>query len=233
MSRHHLKVVTEAAKRHIAVNPHEPIKDTGLRRTYPNWVAREGARGMEYNAWGNPPNPPEHEANLVFKRMCWPWPSRPRLSLTRPRRQPIQSTIASISRLRGHYSPSRWSPTSGNTPGTGPSGSSRRATDWADTRVLNATSGLRTRAHGSRQDDGSRHLTGERTRTAARHARFPRSRRSYPLRATGTATADGKPTPCDRDRTGREAWYVWELALAPAAARHPLRRPTPAQCRSP
>ncbi len=69
MSRHHLRVVTEAAKRHIAINAHEPIKDTGLRRTYPNWVAREGARGMEYNAWGDPPNPPEHEANLVFTRM--------------------------------------------------------------------------------------------------------------------------------------------------------------------
>jgi alpha-glucosidase len=35
-SRHHLKVVEEAAKRRIAVNPHEPIKDTGLRRTWPN-----------------------------------------------------------------------------------------------------------------------------------------------------------------------------------------------------
>jgi len=68
-SRHHLHVVEEAAKRHIAVNAHEPIKDTGLRRTYPNWVAREGARGMEYNAWGNPKNPPEHEVNLVFTRM--------------------------------------------------------------------------------------------------------------------------------------------------------------------
>ena len=69
MSRHHIKVVTEAAKRHIAVNPHEPIKDSGLRRTYPNWVTREGARGMEYNAWGQPPNPPGHEATLVFTRM--------------------------------------------------------------------------------------------------------------------------------------------------------------------
>ena len=69
MVNHHLKVVTEAAKRHIAVNPHEPVKDTGLRRTYPNWVAREGQRGMEYNAWGEPKNPPEHEANLVFTRM--------------------------------------------------------------------------------------------------------------------------------------------------------------------
>ena len=69
MVKHHLKVVTEAAKRQIAVNPHEPVKDTGLRRTYPNWISREGERGMEYNAWGNPKNPPEHEANLVFTRM--------------------------------------------------------------------------------------------------------------------------------------------------------------------
>jgi alpha-glucosidase len=96
MSRHHLKVVTEAAKRHIAVNPHEPIKDTGLRRTYPNWVAREGARGMEYNAWGNPPNPPEHEANLIFTRMLGgPFDFTPGvLSLTGRGGQPIQSTIA-------------------------------------------------------------------------------------------------------------------------------------------
>lgn len=69
MARHHLRVVETAARHQIAVNPHEPIKDTGLRRTYPNWVAREGARGMEYSAWGQPPNPPEHEANLVFTRM--------------------------------------------------------------------------------------------------------------------------------------------------------------------
>lgn len=69
MARHHMKVVTEAAKRHIAVNPHEPIKDSGLRRTYPNWVTREGARGMEFSAWGQPGNPPEHEANLVFTRL--------------------------------------------------------------------------------------------------------------------------------------------------------------------
>jgi alpha-glucosidase len=68
-SRHHLRVVEEAARRHIAINAHEPIKDTGLRRTYPNWVSREGARGMEYNAWGDPVNPPEHEVNLVFTRM--------------------------------------------------------------------------------------------------------------------------------------------------------------------
>ena len=69
MVRHHLKVVQEAAKRHIAIDAHEPVKDTGLRRTYPNWVSREGQRGQEYNAWGDPKNPPEHEANLFFTRM--------------------------------------------------------------------------------------------------------------------------------------------------------------------
>jgi alpha-glucosidase len=69
MVNHHLKVVREAAKRQITVDAHEPVKDTGLRRTYPNWVSREGERGMEYNAWGEPKNPPEHEANLVYTRM--------------------------------------------------------------------------------------------------------------------------------------------------------------------
>ncbi len=67
--RHHLKVVTEAAKRHIMVNAHEPIKDTGLRRTYPNWVSREGQRGMEYNAWGVPKNPPRYDTELFFTRL--------------------------------------------------------------------------------------------------------------------------------------------------------------------
>jgi alpha-glucosidase len=66
---HHLHAVREAAKRKISLNPHEPIKDTGLRRTYPNWISREGARGQEYNAWGEPPNPPEHTAILPYTRM--------------------------------------------------------------------------------------------------------------------------------------------------------------------
>ena len=66
---HHLKVVETAARYKIAVNPHEPVKDTGLRRTYPNWVSREGQRGMEYNAWGQPDNGPGHEVDLIFTRM--------------------------------------------------------------------------------------------------------------------------------------------------------------------
>lgn len=69
MVNEYLYSVTEAAKRKISINTHEPIKDTGLRRTYPNWIAREGARGQEFNAWGTPPNPPEHLPMLAFTRM--------------------------------------------------------------------------------------------------------------------------------------------------------------------
>ena len=96
MSNHHLHVVREAARHRIAINAHEPIKDTGLRRTYPNWLAREGARGMEYNAWGRPPNPPEHEANLVFTRMlAGPMDFTPGVvSLKGRGGEPIQSTLA-------------------------------------------------------------------------------------------------------------------------------------------
>jgi alpha-glucosidase len=67
--RHFMKAVQEAAKHRIAIDTHEPVKDTGLRRAYPNWLSREGARGQEFNAWGDPINPVEHEVNLVFTRM--------------------------------------------------------------------------------------------------------------------------------------------------------------------
>ncbi len=96
MSRHHLKVVTEAAKRRIAINPHEPIKDTGLRRTYPNWVSREGQRGMEYNAWAVPKNPPHYDLELLFTRMlAGPMDFTPGiLSLKGRGDTPIPSTLA-------------------------------------------------------------------------------------------------------------------------------------------
>lgn len=66
---HDLHVLKRAHEHQIAINAHEPVKDTGLRRTYPNAVSREGARGMEFNAWGTPPNPPEHQAIVSFTRM--------------------------------------------------------------------------------------------------------------------------------------------------------------------
>ncbi len=67
--QHQLRVLEEAAKRQISINTHEPVKDTGLRRTYPNWLSREGARGQEFAVWGQLPNPPEHITMLAFTRM--------------------------------------------------------------------------------------------------------------------------------------------------------------------
>lgn len=65
MVNHYLRVVTTAAKYRVGIDSHEPVKDTGLRRTYPNWLSREGGRGQEYNSWGGK-NPPEHESNMFF-----------------------------------------------------------------------------------------------------------------------------------------------------------------------
>ncbi len=70
MVRHYRRVVEAAAKYGIMVNVHEPMHDTGERRTYPNMMSREGSRGQEYNAWsGDGGNPPEHETILFFTRL--------------------------------------------------------------------------------------------------------------------------------------------------------------------
>lgn len=70
MVRHYQKVIDTAARYRIAINAHEPIKDTGLRRTYPNFLSREGARGAEYDAWGvDGGNPPNHVPTLIFTRL--------------------------------------------------------------------------------------------------------------------------------------------------------------------
>ena len=70
MVRHHRRVIEKAAQYGIMLDVHEPIHDTGERRTYPNMMSREGARGQEYNAWSaEGGNPPEHETILFFTRM--------------------------------------------------------------------------------------------------------------------------------------------------------------------
>lgn len=70
MVRHYRSVVEKAAEHKIMLDVHEPIKDTGIRRTYPNMMTREGARGQEYNAWsGDGGNPPDHTTILPFTRL--------------------------------------------------------------------------------------------------------------------------------------------------------------------
>ncbi len=70
MVNHYRKVVETAARYQIMLDVHEPIKDTGERRTYPNMMTREGGRGQEYNAWAEGGgNPPEHTTILPYTRM--------------------------------------------------------------------------------------------------------------------------------------------------------------------
>lgn len=68
--RHYNKAMREGAKKEVMMIVHEPIKQTGLRRTYPNLMSAEGARGQEYDAWsGDGGNPPDHTTILPFTRM--------------------------------------------------------------------------------------------------------------------------------------------------------------------
>lgn len=70
MVNHYQNTLDKGAKYEVAINMHEPIKATGLRRTYPNAISREGARGQEYNAWaGDGASPPSHLPTIAFTRM--------------------------------------------------------------------------------------------------------------------------------------------------------------------
>jgi len=100
MVRHYRHVIEMALKYGIMLDVHEPIHDTGERRTYPNMMSREGARGQEYNAWGGEGgNPPEHETILFFTRMlAGPMDFTPGIfdilrARTGPPRQPWESRV--------------------------------------------------------------------------------------------------------------------------------------------
>jgi len=145
--RHYLKAITEAARYKLAIDTHEPVKDTGLRRTYPNWVSREGARGMEYNAWGYPINSVDHEVNLVFTRMLsGPFDYTPGiLSLEGQDKRQLNSTQAKqLASFVVIYSPVMMAADliENYEKYPGPFKFIKDVpTDWADTRVLNGAMG--------------------------------------------------------------------------------------------
>jgi alpha-glucosidase len=102
---------------------------------------------MEYNAWGDPPNPPEHEANLVFTRMLGgPFDFTPGvLSLTGRGGQRIQSTMAKqLADYVVLYSPLQMAADLPENYEKYPKPFQfikDVPTDWADTRVLNGEVG--------------------------------------------------------------------------------------------
>jgi hypothetical protein len=67
MIDHYVRVAQKTADYQIMVDMHEPVRPTGLQRTYPNWLDCEAGRGNEYNAFAEG-NPPEHETIMPFTR---------------------------------------------------------------------------------------------------------------------------------------------------------------------
>jgi hypothetical protein len=68
MIDHYLRVAQKAAEHQVMLDSHEPVRPTGLQRTWPNWMASEAGRGNEYNAFSIG-SPPEHETILPFTRL--------------------------------------------------------------------------------------------------------------------------------------------------------------------
>ena len=64
--KHYQKTIELAAKKHICLNIHEPIKGTGIERTWPNLLTREGARGQEYEGGALSPS---HACYLPYTRL--------------------------------------------------------------------------------------------------------------------------------------------------------------------
>ncbi|MBK8044614.1 MAG: glycoside hydrolase family 97 protein [Haliscomenobacter sp.] len=70
MVNHYQRVLELAARHKVTIDAHETIKDTGIRRTWPNFVARETFRGQEFNAWASDGgNPPNHIPTLAYTAM--------------------------------------------------------------------------------------------------------------------------------------------------------------------
>jgi len=67
MINHYVRMAQKAADYHIMIDEHEPVRPTGLQRTYPNWMACEAGRGNEYNAFGHG-DMPNHETIMPFTR---------------------------------------------------------------------------------------------------------------------------------------------------------------------
>ncbi|MFH0990440.1 MAG: glycoside hydrolase family 97 protein [bacterium] len=68
MVNYYERIAKEAAKRHLLVDFHGSYKPTGLSRTYPNVLTREGVCGLEHNKWSEDITP-KHDVTLPFTRM--------------------------------------------------------------------------------------------------------------------------------------------------------------------
>ena len=62
------RTLKKAAEHHLTVDFHGAYKPTGIRRTYPNLLTREGVMGLEYSKWSHRITP-DHDCTIPFTRM--------------------------------------------------------------------------------------------------------------------------------------------------------------------
>ncbi len=62
------RVVKKAAEHHLLVDFHGAYMPTGIERTWPNFITREGVLGNEYNKWSDRITP-DHCLTIPFTRM--------------------------------------------------------------------------------------------------------------------------------------------------------------------
>lgn len=90
--RHYQKTVELAAERRIMLDIHEPVKGTGIERTWPNLMTREGVMGQEYEGGAVIP---EHTTILPFTRLlAGPLDYTPGLFNLKGTSRKVQTTLA-------------------------------------------------------------------------------------------------------------------------------------------
>jgi glucan 1,4-alpha-glucosidase len=150
MVQHYVRVAEKAGRYKIMIDAHEPVRPTGLHRTYPNWMTSEAARGNEFNAW-SVGNPPEHETILPFTRlMGGPMDYTPgifqiKLDVYPGKTQQVHTTLAKqLALYVTMYSPLQMAADLPENYGKFPDAFrfiEDVAVDWDDTRILEAEPG--------------------------------------------------------------------------------------------
>ncbi len=231
MVNHYLRVAEATARQRIMLDAHEPVRPTGLHRTWPNWLASEAARGNEFNAW-SAGNPPEHETILPFTRlMGGPMDYTPGLFQIKRdyyqpgRKEQVHTTLAKqLALYVTMYSPLQMAADLPENYERFPDAFQfieEVAVDWDDTRILEAEPGdYLTIARKARDKD--EWYVGAITDENARTAKVPLL--DLPMGRTYVATvyADAPDAHWERnpmayriDRYRVDARTVLEIALAP------------------
>jgi hypothetical protein len=151
MINHYNEVLRKTAEQKIMVCAHEPVRPSGLQRTWPNYLACEAARGQEFNAWSKG-NDPSHELTLLFTRLLGgPMDYTPGIfqievnQFDKNKKERVHTTVAKqLALYVTLYSPLQMAADM-------PENYEKRPdvfqfirdvpTDWSDTRILNAAVG--------------------------------------------------------------------------------------------